>query len=205
MIYGDAQPPRDVDIVFAGVSTDQIAMLFADGLVRRTRFGGLHLRYEACMFDMWSLADTWALKTSTKSTFNFEDLPKTTFLNVEAVAVDIIPKPGKTRKILSHGFFEAISNKILDINYEENPFPTLCIVRTLETAARLRFRISPKLCSYLIHYSRLTSAEELVEVQFKHYGTCTRTASEFNTWIKFVATEYKKSGSGGVALPVPKN
>jgi hypothetical protein len=205
MIYGDAEPPRDVDIVFAGVSTDQIAALFADGLVGRTRFGGLHLKYEACLFDMWSLADTWALKKSIKSTFNFEDLPKTTFLNVEAIAADIIPKPGGARKILSHGFFEAISDKLLDINYEENPFPTLCVVRTLETAARLRFRISPRLCSYVIHYSRLTSAEELVEVQVKHYGTSRRTASEFNSLIKFVAAEYKNSSAGGVTLPLPKN
>jgi hypothetical protein len=205
MIYGGTQSPRDIDIVFDGVSSDEIAALFADCIVRRTRFGGLHLQYRAWMFDMWSLADTWALKSSAKNNLNFEDLPKTTFLNVEAVAADLIPKPGRARQILSHGFFEAISERVLDINHEENPFPTLCVVRTLVTAARLRFSISRKLCAYLVHYSKLSSAEELVDVQLKHYGTCRRTAAEFQYWINFVATEYRNSGANGVMLPVPKD
>jgi hypothetical protein len=111
MIYGDAEPPRDVDIVFAGVSTDQIAALFADGLVGRTRFGGLHLKYEACLFDMWSLADTWALKKSIKSTFNFEDLPKTTFLNVEAIELGKSYPTAFSRLFLTN-FWISITRKI---------------------------------------------------------------------------------------------
>jgi hypothetical protein len=111
MIYGDAEPPRDVDIVFAGVSTDQIAALFADGLVGRTRFGGLHLKYEACLFDMWSLADTWALKKSIKSTFNFEDLLKMTFLNVEAIELGKSYPTAFSRLFLTN-FWISITRKI---------------------------------------------------------------------------------------------
>jgi hypothetical protein len=205
MIYGGSRSPRDVDIVIAGVVADQIESLFADCVVRRTRFGGLHLQYNGWMFDVWSLNDTWALRNSGQSRWGFQDLPKTTFLNVEAVAADLIPRPGKARHIHANGFFEAVSNRVLDINYEENPFPILCVVRTLITAARLQYSISPRLCRYLLHYGRSSSPEEMVDVQIKHYGMCKRTAEEFHSWLRFVGAEHRGAGTKGLTLPVAKS
>jgi len=202
MLYGGSHLPRDVDIVIAGVPADQIATLFSDCIIRQTRFGGLHLRHKGWLFDVWPLADTWAFKSSNHRQFDFEDLPKTTFLNVEAVVADLTAKPGRARKIRANGFFEAITEQILDINNEENPFPTLCVVRTLITAARLQFSISRRLCKYLLHYSKTTSAEELVYVQLKHYGTCKRTAEEFHAWLEFIRVHHRSGATKRVILPV---
>lgn len=89
-------------------------------------------------------------------------MPKTTFLNVEAAAVELATVHGKSRRIYTHGFFEALADRTLEINFEENPFPALCVVRALITAARLQFLIGPKLSKYLVHYGRIFSGEELV-------------------------------------------
>lgn len=202
MLHGASQLPRDVDIVIAGVSKDQIAELFSDCIIRQTRFGGLHLQHKGWLFDVWSLTDTWAFKGSDRGQIDFEDLPKTTFLNVEAVVADLTAKPGRARKIRANGFFEAIAEQVLEINKEENPFPMLCVVRTLITAARLQFSISRRLCKYLLHHSRSTSAEELVDVQLKHYGTCTRTAEEFCTWLEFLRVHHRSGAVRGAILPV---
>src|SRR5882757_4862769 len=183
MLYGPGHSPRDIDIVISNVDADQIAASFMDCSSRRTRFGGLHLEYRGWLVDVWSLHDTWAIKNSGKFRADFDDLPRTTFLNVEAVIADLVPSRGKSRNIRDSGFFDAISQRLLDINYEENPFPTLCVVRSLITAARLRFSISRKLCKYLLHHAERVSPEELVDVQIKHYGTCTRKAEEFQFWL----------------------
>jgi hypothetical protein len=203
MIYGSAYKPRDVDIVVAEITADRIASVFSDCVVKRTRFGGLHLQCNTWSFDIWPLADTWALRNSAKPHAEFEDLPRTTFLNVEAVATDLSTKPGRARQVRENGFFESIAEGMLDINNEENPFPTLCVVRTLITAAQLRFSMSRRLCKYLVHYGKQVSPDELVDVQLKHYGTSKKTAEEFHYWIQFVAAEYQNTGNHGLELPIP--
>src|SRR4051812_48642791 len=60
-------------------------------------------------------------------------LPETTFFNLEAIAVDVWPQIGKARSIYSGDdqFFEGIITRTLELNRPENPFPGLCIVRSL--------------------------------------------------------------------------
>ena len=62
-------------------------------------------------------------------------MPKTTFLNVEAVAVELNPRPTRSRKLYESGFFEGVATETIEINLEENPFPDLCVARSLLTAA----------------------------------------------------------------------
>jgi hypothetical protein len=206
MIYGLSKLPRDVDIVVAGPTTDELADSFRDFTSRRTRFGGLHLEFGGWMFDVWPLSETWALRHSAAGgpQDDFAALPKTTFLNVEAVAVDLAALHGKSRRIFAHGFFEALADRTLEINFEDNPFPALCVVRSLITAARLRFSIGPKLSKYLIHYGEIFSREELVQVQTSHYGSCKRTATEFDVWLRAIGDQYRAGGAGarGIKLPI---
>ncbi len=39
------------------------------------------------------------------------------------------------------GFFEALQSRVLDINYEENPYPALAAVRSIVTATKLRYSL----------------------------------------------------------------
>ncbi|MCU1254023.1 MAG: hypothetical protein JWM83_322 [Candidatus Angelobacter sp.] len=170
MVNGPSAEPRDVDVVVDCSSIDDLVGLFSDYVVRKTRFGGLHLNVRGWAVDIWPLSQTWALRESLVDARDFHALPKTTFLNVEAVTAEISPSHGGKRQLYEHGFFEAVQSRTLDINLEENPFPELCTVRSLITASSLRFNLSKRLARYILHYLHRTPFEELIAVQLNHYG-----------------------------------
>jgi len=202
MLGGAGISPRDVDIVVHGASMSQISDVFSEHFVRPTRFGGLHLNVKGWMFDVWPLSDTWAFREGGLRTMGFSSLPKTTFLNVEAVAARIGTNRGRPRAIFTHGFFEGIRSRTIDINYEPNPYPTLCVIRSLVTAARLGFKIAPRLAAYISHYAQKTTVDELLAVQITHYGRIRCDADEIARWLSCIAQHQKHSRRQAVALPV---
>lgn len=183
MVYGPAKDPRDVDVVVDGASVDELSKLFGDILVRKTRFGGLHLNNKGWMIDLWPLSDTWAVRERRAGAGDFEALTRTTFLNVEAVVFEL--KMGRGRRVLhSSGFFEAIQRCVLDINLEENPFPELAAIRTLITAAKLRYSLSRRLARYVIHHTKKTPFEQLVSIQLQHYGKARLDEDRIRCWTE---------------------
>lgn len=193
--------PRDIDIVIGQTSADCVATTFSRYLKRRTRFGGLHLNNEGWLFDVWPLEETWAFRSGLGLTADFSELPKTTFLNVEAVAIELSSRPGKTRCVYSSGFFEGIANREVDINLEENPFPALCVVRSLITAARLQFSISSRLAKYIESAMQEIAIEELIEVQRHHYGSVKCSSEQLRMWQKAIHEQRCISKSSLVRLP----
>jgi hypothetical protein len=192
--------PRDIDIVVDRVSNDELADEFSDLLARRTRFGGLHLKRHA-VFDLWSLPSTWAINAFGLPK-TFEELPKTTFLNIEAVAIELCSQRGRGRTIHSDGFFDSLRSKTLEINLEPNPFPELCIVRSLIMAAKLDFAIGERLARYLIKQRSLTDPKALIDVQLQHYGIVRLTTREIDSWLHCIEADYERSNR--ITLPVSK-
>lgn len=205
MLFGTSSVPRDVDIVVANATTEEIMAAFAGLTFRRTRFGGLRILNACRTFDVWPLPETWAFRQSTWKTPSpdFDSLTKTTFLNAEAIAVEFVAPKAKQRPIHAHGFFESLATKTLEINFEENPFPALCVVRSLLTAARLQFSIGPKLARYLVHYGKVFPPEELESVELDHYGSCRYRASDLSSWLGVVEDQYRRGlpSSRGARLP----
>ena len=130
--------PRDLDIIFGYISREELAALFSDDVKEETGLGGLKLEVRDWSIDMWPLEDTWAFKEN-KSGKGFSDYPKTTFLDVDAIAVELFSRNGRKRTIYSKGFFEAILSKTIELNFEENPAPGKCIVRALQMARKFNF------------------------------------------------------------------
>jgi hypothetical protein len=83
--------PRDVDIVIQGARLEMLREQFRQLVARETRFGGLQLRRDNWLFDVWPLEQTWGLVNDRVSQPDFAHLPQTTFLNVEAAAIDVWP------------------------------------------------------------------------------------------------------------------
>lgn len=204
MIHGGAARPRDVDIVVDGVSVGDLEAVFRTSVVRRTRFGGLHLRVDGWMFDIWPLAETWALREQAIPFSGASALPCSTFLNVEAIAAEIRVSPGRPGALYARGFFESILSRTLDINLEANPHPTLCIVRSLITAAHLRFAIGPRLAAYIESRSRGVPLEELVAVQLAHYGCVRASGDTLSAWLRSVSEQQRHARSGNVVLPMTR-
>jgi len=185
MVHGPSTEPRDVDVVVDGASVEDLARLFQDVVVRRTRFGGLHLNVKGWMVDVWPLSDTWALRELRIGCRDFQALTLTTFLNVEAVVIDLTSRRMR-RQIYSSGFFEAIRTRTLDINLEENPFPELSAIRSLVTASTLKYGLSKRLARYVVHHVNSAPLEYSVEVQLGHYGRARLDTETIHAWLKII-------------------
>ena len=200
MLFGPSVTPRDVDIVVDSVRASFLEAVKVH-LLRHNRFGGLHLESRGWLFDVWSLPSTWAFKEGVVSGDSFWNLPKTTFLNIQAVVAEVRPRRGKPREIFSNGFFEALSTRILDINCEENPYPHLCAVQSLLSAAKLDLKMSRRLARYVLHYGTMDGLEPLVEIQLHHYGSVYAEKALLHRWLKAIRDQLTSSSESAVAIP----
>jgi hypothetical protein len=175
----------------AGVSVQALEAAFTGDVQRRTRFGGLHLAAGGMPFDVWPLEQTWAFQTGQGQEPSFAELPRTTFLNVEAVVAEITGPGAGT--IHDGGAFEAALSRTLEINFEPNPSPLQCVVRSLVTAARLEFAIGPRLARYLAAHGAALGGEALAEARQAHDGNLPWGAEDFRRWLDALA-EWVSSG-----------
>lgn len=168
-ILGLRHGPRDVDVVIENSSSEELAEELNPYIKRRNRFGGFQLELRKWHFDVWPLQKTWAFVRDKSLVATPQNLPKTTFLNVEAVAASL-GENGEIAEVFEAGFFEAIRTKTLDINLEDNPYPALAAVRALATAEKLGYSLSPRLGRYILETERKLGSEALVNAQDSHYG-----------------------------------
>lgn len=198
--------PRDIDIVVKDADVSLIRSQFEQYLSRETHFGGLQLRRMNWQFDLWPLDRTWALVTDKVDQPVFDHLPQTTFFNVEAVAAEVWTNPGCTRIIYSGDdqFFDGILRRILEVNREDNPFPSLCVVRALLLASGLDFRLGPRLSRYIAEHGVGLSEGHLEELQAKHYGRVRQSGDTLRRWTRHVAKCSEKNPDQSVTLPIPR-
>lgn len=196
--------PRDIDIVLSGIRVHDIKVQFERYVSRETRFGGVQLVRKNWQLDLWPLDKTYAFHNG-GSEPQFPDLPKTTFLNLEAVAIDVWPQSGKPRAIYSGDdqFFRGILTRTIELNNEDNPFPQLCVARALVIASDLQWKVGPKLIKYIRNHSEALSGSDFEEVQRKHYGAIRLRASAFERVREFLH-EIRHRPDDTVELPLPK-
>src|SRR5439155_7774209 len=163
--------PRDLDIVLEDSAFREFASIYKNQIQRRTRFGGLRLSFHGVHVDAWPLSKTWAFREGFVKEVAFERLPQTTFLNIDAIAVELSPGSGKARRIFDSGFFSAYSRRLLDINLAENPQPVLAAIRSLRLAETLGFDISNRLAHYISDVFHNVALTESLKIQKSHYGT----------------------------------
>jgi len=195
--------PRDVDIVVAGTSLDALRERFRSNITRETRFGGLRIERMNWQFDVWPLHRTWAFLEDGAKDARFSALPGTTFFNLEAIAVDVWARPGRSRTIYSGNdqFFEGLISQTIEINRQENPFPSLCVVRAFVMASSTKFAIGPRLAHYLAVNGPAVSNDELEEMQLKHYGRIRCDATTMRNWLEYVASRYARNSHSPITLP----
>ena len=198
-LYGPSERPRDVDIV-VNCSSYELSTWLSAFPSQRTRFGGFRVRLHKWNFDIWTLRETWAFTASDMEP-TFENLPKTTFFNIEGVAAQLNTAPRQKRAVYSFGFADAISSKILDINFEPNPFPQLCIVRGLLTAVRHRLVLSSRLARYMADHANRTEIAEIVQVQSRHYGVVRLRSQDIELWLDHIEHSLRRNTDIPVRLP----
>jgi hypothetical protein len=203
--------PRDIDIVVCGASLSDLAVLYSDLITRRTRFGGLHLTrrvyldhsqrvFYDLVFDVWPLEETWAIRQFCLPVI-ISSLTNTAFLNLDAIAAEIATVRGRPRAVSDHGFFDGIKRRELEINFAPNPFPEVCIARSLLMAAKLRFSIGRDLAGFICKEFRHLGVDALMSAQISHYGSARCSAEELLTWIRSIEQQFK-AGASKIMLPV---
>jgi hypothetical protein len=202
-VYGASETPRDVDVVILGASLSEFEHAFQDLIYEKTRFGGLRLRTKDWLIDIWRLGDTWAFREHLVPDVSFAQLVRTTFLNVEAIAAEIFTTQGKQRRIYSHGFLEAVKRRVVDINFEPNPFPALCVVRSLITAIKLNFSMSRRLAEYIVLHGIQTPNETLMQAQESHYGKIPIGSSRMAEYLSYIEHQLG-AGSDTIQLPTTR-
>jgi hypothetical protein len=198
--------PRDVDIVMECADMSALKRKFGNYIARETRFGGLQLRRRDWHFDVWPLRDTSAFRDDEHASPRFDDLPSTTFFNIEAIAVDVWPQRGRPRRVFSGDdqFFEAILTRTLEINRERNPYPELCVVRSLVLAHNLQWRIGPRLVRYLASHGSVMSSKDFEAVQKQHYGAVLWSANVFDKSMRRIMLAADRHYGSPIDLPFMK-
>lgn len=154
--------PRDLDFVLDG---DCKAEMFTAGKVHVNQYGGLKLEWGNVTVDVWSLEETWGIIEDSKPVTP-QSLLETSFFNFSAIVYDY----NKERFIVGRPFLEFLNTKILDVVYEKNPMPDLCIVSTIYYKEKLKCSVGHRLSQWIINQYESNSIKEYDTVQQNHFG-----------------------------------
>ena len=168
--HGGRYIPRDLDLVFDDSHFEEFAHFFSSEIRRRTRFGGLHLFLNGLEVDAWPRSTTWAFREGLVDGASFARLPETTFLNYDGVVLQFATRPGQARRVYAEGLEKTKKRGALDIELEPNPFPALCVVRSLRLSAGHQLPITPRLAHYCWSELATRNLDEFVRAQESHYG-----------------------------------
>lgn len=175
---------RDIDIVVADVSVEDLRSAFDDVLVRQTRFGGLTLNIHGWLFDVWPLASTWGYQFFPLFSNSFAVLPRTTFFSIEAIAVELPAISGKPRTIYQDRFLQSVNERKIMLNLAENPFPELCIVRAFALARKLDFSLDVGLVRHLADWAKRIPQKRIEKAMISHYGKASFSSDELRRLIE---------------------
>jgi hypothetical protein len=161
----------DIDLVTLS-ATDEIKTSLKRFSPIRNRFGGFRFSSGKWRFDLWSLADTWAIRQGLVAGIELTDLLKTTFFNLDSVVLDL-----KTKKqTFSAEFQKGVEDRFLEINLAANPDPGRMVRRAIRMAVENDLAVGPRLCQFIMKNS--SSAGEVgtpfLRDMERHMGGSTR-------------------------------
>jgi hypothetical protein len=121
----------------------------------------------------------------------------------EAVAIEAWPKSGQAREIYSDDdqFFRAIIERVVEVNRIENPFPDLCVVRSLVMTHDLGFRIGTRLARYIADHGPTIPQDDLERIQEKHYGNVRVPGTQLHGWIRSICASLDVGTEQHLRLP----
>lgn len=169
---------KDVDIVLSSIN-DDTRKLFDKYLIRENSFGGFKLKINNTRYDIWSLESTWGLKNYPQIPFDEKKtLINSSFFNSTAILYSINDRKFIYDELFSKFYYDMV----LDIVFEVNPYPELCIIKALEYSIsykKLNLRISEKLRDYIVRNFE-SSKYKFEETQINNYGTIKFDYNEIN-------------------------
>ena len=169
--------PRDLDVVVGNGKLESIPTNYMRQVKYSVnQFGGVKLKDKDKTIDVWKLKDTWGIKMK-KTEATPQERVNTAFFNVSAIAFDY----GREKFIVSDAFKSFMNTRILDVVYEDNPFPDLCVVNYLYYSRKLNCKMSDRLSSWILnHYHK---NHDYSSVQIKHFGIIKYSNTEIEQFV----------------------
>lgn len=158
--------PRDYDFVI-NTYGEELDLTLTGIDIKRNNFGGYKVNIDNITFDIWALKDTWAFNNEDEQ-FNGskEDLSKSCFFNLDSIWFDF-----KENKLIADNFEKGINNKILDIIYEPNLYPEVCVIRAMILKNKFNLKFSRDLSAYINSWIKSNNdyIDKLILAQRRHY------------------------------------
>lgn len=169
---------RDVDLVYDG-ALQMESVLYGYDYIKNS-FGGFKIKIGNTEIDIWNLHDTWGLRkqnlsNNKNSIFN---LPNSTFFNYSSIVYSLHDK----EFIVGDPFIQFYDKREIDIVYEENPYPELCIVNSIYYYNKTNLKLSDKLISYILHHKNI-DRKKLINIQIKHFKEEVIKKEEFDIFF----------------------
>lgn len=161
----DGIAPRDYDFV-VNTKSENLEKNLSGLPYKKNSFGGYKLVLSDCALDIWALEDTWAFRASHLKP-GIANLKDTVFLNIDSILVEL-----KYGDVFSDGYIEALAKNTLDIVLEDNPLPSLCVLRSFVFQVKKHMKLSDNLNAYIKNWAdNVTNPiAEIMSAQSKHYG-----------------------------------
>lgn len=168
--------PRDIDIVL-DCPNNSLEFL-SNFKAQKNRFGGYYIKIGNLELDIWNLDSTWAFSKDPQFKKNLKTLTQTVFFNMDAVLFYL-----DTNHLQDDGFTQAMESRVLDIVYEPNPFPYLCVSKALCALTKYDMRPSENLKRFI--------AEQMdkgyTKKSFTKYAELKNIPMEYDECIKRVS------------------
>lgn len=167
--------PRDIDVVVSG---DDLESLWQNNVVKKNQFGGTKIQYGETILDIWCMKNTWGIKRK-KVFCNVDELLNTSFFNFSAIAYDY-----KNNKfIVGDSFVDFLNNRTLDLVYDENPYPELCIINSLYYSHKTGCRLSDRLNQWIFrHYNE--NIYDYDAAQLNHFGKVLYSRNDLDVFVE---------------------
>lgn len=174
---------RDIDIVIDSFSDNNLKLLQKYNAIKNS-FGGFKLNIDGVKIDIWAIKNTWAIKKMNYLEFDlFSLLPSTSFFNSTAIIFSIQEK----KLIYKDSFLNFFNNNILDIMFEDNPYPELCIIKSYQNYLDGLY-LSRNLKKYISR--KFNSVFDKFEtIQKRHFGEVIYTLEDIIEFYDFINSE----------------
>ncbi len=183
---------RDIDFVVNEID-DNAKHILAEFSFKANSFGGYKIKTEKHLIDLWEIGMTWAIISS--GYFNNlllkETFPSSTFFNVTAAIYSI----NNAKLTYSEEFRKGIQERRVNIIYEPNPIPEMCILKTLEYFHEKNFRIGNELYNFIRNKRQILSRRKFEEIQYTRYGEVKYEVQSIDELIEILEMkkQYKKA------------
>ncbi|WP_148266073.1 hypothetical protein [Pseudovibrio sp. FO-BEG1] len=166
-LAGNRAFSSDIDLVINPKDPEEFHDLARQLKGKRNRFGGYAFDTGIWSVEVWSLPETWAHIHQHSCIETFDDLRKATFFDCDAIIYNIENK----ELYVSDDYFQRLSDRVINVNLEQNPNIIGNIVRAFRYAYNKDMRWERDLSLFIAESFNRVSWTDLLGYERRSFRT----------------------------------